>query len=672
MRHAHVLGAVVAVVAAAGHRVHGPAMLALEEGHAPCARPGRRSTAAQTITAVGDDTMRHVWGRRHLAVVVVLVACGQAPPPAADVTADGGSAHSASGAPTPAAPIVGPEEIVVSRPPGGLGAFEGDCLVSGGTRVCKRRDGGYDVGADRFHGYVRRMNRVGAGVVFLTDDGVVARSATFLGALERVGQVDRSDQLVSDADRIVLLRDGALEVAGDRALVVTKAGAVQSAAFTDGCGGAVADGRLYRTIDAGASWTRVPTPGFVPGALDAEEYWGYIIVEHREPSAGGRYLTRTGLENEPPPLPPGAPFGGPPAPDTPFEVLCSHDLLGCRAVEWDDQGRAIVLGPGAVLRCTGSECAPIEGTRRGFFELARWNGKLVLVGSDVRDLDAPRVTISDDELDRPLEWNDAAFAARAPTAVVPRGCESIPDTNDRACREIVVTEDRGRRLRTLMPQRPVRTMLGTDGAKLLVLTAPTERRQNPSDGVPLALRDVRPIDMTLPVADVAIIDLRTGQMSPVALPASLTRARFVQGGVTEDGTFWLSLAGTSSGAVMPAFVTGRGGSFDVLPLPPRARTAALRDARHGVAAGATFEDVWTTEDGGRSWRRIDVPVEGDARRTYFRSVSEVHDELPLRGSEEDFPPISCSRRHCTIDARVSIGVGIAALKAPGRLFSLAR
>jgi hypothetical protein len=49
----------------------------------------------------------------------------------------------------------------------------------------------------------------------------------------------------------------------------------------------------------------------------------------------------------------------------------------------------------------------------------------------------------------------------------------------------------------------------------------------------------------------------------------------------------------------------------VLALPAGARSVAFVDARRGMAIGRHLGQVWVTTDGGHTWSKLAVPLDGD-------------------------------------------------------------
>lgn len=116
------------------------------------------------------------------------------------------------------------------------------------------------------------------------------------------------------------------------------------------------------------------------------------------------------------------------------------------------------------------------------------------------------------------------------------------------------------------------------------------------------------------------------------------RARIETGAFTEDGTFFARA--TIDDAVHLAI-----GPIDrelsIRPLPAEARDVSMATALRGIAAGDRLDRVWSTEDGGRTWQPLPLPLRGDGQGVLL--VPETSDsEVRVR----------CTPSACTVANRI--------------------
>jgi hypothetical protein len=116
-----------------------------------------------------------------------------------------------------------------------------------------------------------------------------------------------------------------------------------------------------------------------------------------------------------------------------------------------------------------------------------------------------------------------------------------------------------------------------------------------------------------------------------------SRYRLSSGAFLEDGTFH-GLASIGHEAALA--IGDVQGELAILPLPPGATSVAMATARRGIAAGQHLNELWTTEDGGRSWSPLPLPIRGSARGVSLGEASS--------GEER----VRCSPHACTVGARV--------------------
>lgn len=153
-----------------------------------------------------------------------------------------------------------------------------------------------EVAVQRFASDIAFATPVRGGWVFVTADGTVTRSDTFLGPLHILGRVPCFDRLASShsAGRIAVVgaRGGLWTTDGATPLVRwTFRGRVVSAAFSDAAHGAVVldHGELLVTRDAGRSWPRVDLQGEVAWQVELTSR-GIVAAT----TAGTQLLTTAG------------------------------------------------------------------------------------------------------------------------------------------------------------------------------------------------------------------------------------------------------------------------------------------------------------------------------------------------------------------------------------------
>jgi len=121
---------------------------------------------------------------------------------------------------------------------------------------------------------------------------------------------------------------------------------------------------------------------------------------------------------------------------------------------------------------------------------------------------------------------------------------------------------------------------------------------------------------------------------------------------TRDGV--IVALGTAAEDDAPVLLAGRPhGGLTALPLPPRARSVRLLDAERGVAAGSTVAGLWRTSDGGRTWSRISLPVDGALDSISL--TTRVRDGQPLPTTDDHGgPTIECANGQCLVGERILV------------------
>lgn len=116
------------------------------------------------------------------------------------------------------------------------------------------------------------------------------------------------------------------------------------------------------------------------------------------------------------------------------------------------------------------------------------------------------------------------------------------------------------------------------------------------------------------------------------------RARIESGAFTEDGTFFAraTIDDTVHLAIGPI-----DRELAIRALPADARDVSMATALRGLAVGERLDRVWSTEDGGRTWLPLTLPLRGDGQGVLIApetSDSEVR--------------VRCSPSACTVSDRI--------------------
>jgi hypothetical protein len=88
------------------------------------------------------------------------------------------------------------------------------------------------------------------------------------------------------------------------------------------------------------------------------------------------------------------------------------------------------------------------------------------------------------------------------------------------------------------------------------------------------------------------------------------RARIESGAFTQDGIFY---ARATIGEEFALAIGPIDQELAIRALPAGAQDVAMADANRGLAIGERLDRVWSTDDGGRTWRPLALPLQGDAR-----------------------------------------------------------
>ena len=116
------------------------------------------------------------------------------------------------------------------------------------------------------------------------------------------------------------------------------------------------------------------------------------------------------------------------------------------------------------------------------------------------------------------------------------------------------------------------------------------------------------------------------------------RARLDFGAFAQDGTFYGRASIEDTAALAIGAIDG---DLAIRALPQGAKDVAMADARRGLAVGERLDRVWSTDDGGQSWRPLALPLRGDPQGI----------AIPAEAGEGEVR-VRCSPHACTIADRL--------------------
>ncbi|MEI8257093.1 MAG: hypothetical protein WCJ30_15575, partial [Deltaproteobacteria bacterium] len=508
-------------------------------------------------------------------------------------------------------------------------------VFGGGMRLSVRGDHvewSHDVTLHPIVGHARD----GDHWLFATADGALFRSAGFAGPLERVGVTaagwsqcegtptaecsgfDSSGVLAvrSTSGRLFLgtARDGLAPARPplDRALVDT--------GFVDREFGVavLAPGVLFRTVDGGAHVARVDLGADVP----------YVVYPRGESfvlatTRGLLQLDRTGAPT---------PFAG-------TADAFDHQLP-------DDAAHAI------------EESLPREDPLLWATLLA--HGAIVLADERIAVLEGDTLVLrTRDGESAHADLPGTSCALQLYGTQVLAACE-----NDHHGMTLATfAGDRGTELRAFAST--ARVLAAPDGGSIVVLTPCSEDDAHPRDGTAVCwFNGVSWQPRVLP-PDARLIALHGESLLFEARPPDddpprgetyrLAHASAVDDGepVTVAGGALLSLSFAPNGTLVGiaeregqlALVHGEPGTtLGLRALPHGVLRVAFADAHRGIAVGRRLTEVYGTVDGGQTWTRPELPVDGDAASVPLRDLAP-HDDST--SSSDPF----CAANYCTVDGR---------------------
>ncbi|HUH04749.1 MAG TPA: hypothetical protein VML75_22285, partial [Kofleriaceae bacterium] len=485
-------------------------------------------------------------------------------------------------------------------------------LVVGSTRI-EIEGGRVAWPDDRFATPIAAAAPVDGGWVFVAADGMAARSKSFLGPLERLGEVpfevaaigpQYGRMAVVDQRGRVWSTTGAEPIAR----LLTPEGRVTDIAFADASRGALIldGGALYSTDDGGDSWQPSPSPGASalsvwPGAIQVSEVTGTRML-----------------------------FGVPPAAPT----IEAKSVISAYHARFD---RALRL---TQVRRTGArEYYDVEG--RTVRRLA-WDG-----GAELE-----RRKVFPDDGCRLLRWG-TALAARCPGGELYRaatglGFEAID--RDGTTASLRFSDDGVHAAR--------KDHCKTDGAapepNTRYLCARVATGSWRSIAVPDGewwigpMRGERALIYRFEAgSDLLLLDLETGTTTTVPLPDTGGKASYRASDWADDGTLAVLVDWVNGDrhALTELLVMAPDGSTSMRRVAEWAKHVGLADARRIVIAGSEVDQLARSLDGGATFTRIPLPIDGAPTRI----------ELGLdEYARSSGPAVQCSADGCAIGERVVI------------------
>jgi hypothetical protein len=477
--------------------------------------------------------------------------------------------------------------------------------------------------------------------LFAGNDGALYRAPFFTAPLERVGATDGAPLVESfvSAGRLVARDDRGRLWIGSRAGLSRwdnpGDGAVLDASFADERFGVVvrSPGRALMTVDGGARWTPLSLGS---RAISSLVWLADGLIAHG-PDGAFR------LQSDQPP----APFTGiaqgwdvelPNA--RALRASASEDIPGARLARLT--GGAMMLSPSRVYtsdnaqfgaavrrfesigdepqRWSGDEPAsPIESPGTHCHHLP-WGPRMLAFCRDIRLQFQRAMFVGDgvepwtrlNQLDSVPPWATFASSSDGHTLWSLGAC----DSNQRTINQVWCRLD-GERWSPVEVER--RAQFVASHEDLLVFRVSEGLFERGAPG-PMRVRAL-------------------GQPWTSARPplASDVRARMVSGSFLEDGTFFGRATVDQRAVLAIGSVQGR---LAIRALPEGATDVAMANARRGIASGDHLDKLWTTEDGGRSWSPLPLPIRGSARG------------IAIGSSSSGDGPIRCSPFACSVSSRV--------------------
>lgn len=466
---------------------------------------------------------------------------------------------------------------------------------------------------DRFATPIAAAAPVEGGWVFVATDGMAVRSKSFLGPLERLGEVPFDVAALGPQYgrlAVIDLRGRVWSTIGAEpiARMLTPEGRVIDIAFADARRGALIldGGALYSTDDGGASWQPIASSGAAalsvwPGAIQVSEL------------AGPRML-----------------FGIQPAAPT----IERQTLIDAYHARFD---RALRL---THARRTGArEYYDVQGPTARRLE---WDTGAELERRDV---------FPDDGCDV-LPWG-SALAARCPGGALFRaatGLDFEPIERDGTTASLRFSDDGVHAARKdhcktdpTAPKPNTRYLCArvASGKWRSIEIADGEWWIGPMHGGRALLYQFGA------GSDLLLLDLDTGTTTTVPLPDTGGKAAYQASDWADDGTLAVLVDWVNGDrhALTELLIMAPDGSTTMHRVAEWAKHVGLADARRVVIAGSEVDQLARSLDGGATFAPIPLPIDGAPAR-----IQLGLDDYARRSG----PAVQCSADGCAIGDRVAI------------------
>ncbi len=466
-------------------------------------------------------------------------------------------------------------------------------------------DAGVRFARQRLLGSLLAAVDLGDAWVFVTWRGVVARSATFLGDVVRVGEAEAPARVqAATRGRLAIVAEGgALYVTDGRTVSAagpTRAPVVVAAFASERFGAAVlTDGGLAATSDGGASWHDVDLgreAAFdvycAPSALRVRTSrgWSALTPEHR--LSPPEHDDGDSLLRAPPVADPASVAAvraalrarSTDAPVDPAPRLADGTSVRLRRCVLEHVGRDGAVLAASTLSDDESRC-----------ELRPWGpAAAVLTDELYRTEDGESLSLvypSSFRRGAPFAIDPARihFASDGVHVAIERPCDPEPNDDDVRRRSACVLLDGiGAWREVALPTD--QEVAGVNGARILLTRCA-------DDG-----------------CRATVVDADAGDARPVTLaprPDAVGAALLSAPRWTRDGAL-TALAGVGRGASAPRWLAlgDPRAPLSLLPLRPGTIDVVFDDRTRGVAVGPHLGVVSRTLDGGRFWEAVDAPIEG--------------------------------------------------------------
>ncbi|MFO0606822.1 MAG: hypothetical protein U0324_26860 [Polyangiales bacterium] len=484
--------------------------------------------------------------------------------------------------------------------PGPLGV-DGDRVQIGGRRA-ERAGGRWRFSDDRVIQEVRAAVALDGRFVFVTEDGLVAASDTFVGPLRPLGAVPGARRASSwTRGRLAVLADGAFFTTDGTTL--TPAGATPAparhAAFLDARTGAavLADGRLVFTRDGAATWAPVDLGrdlallvAFRDGALRVFTTRGVLAL-----SAAGA-LSPAPASPDARPAPRSAPDESLAAAWREREPVPDH---GATAHARLPDGTFVAVRGGAVRHVDAA--GRVLSTRElgGTCTASSWPGGVAVACGDLyRTTDGETWEAVPGPPAAPQPRLDpVVFASDGASVALFGQCEG--ERFEPRAQALCVRDARGRwrdLSRAIPDAGALHLLRGMRGGDVLV------ERAGPEGGL-------------------VLVDVAAETARPVTFEGVPEGRVQIDGAHLADDGAYVAVVRTERASW---YARGaEGAAWSALRLPEGVVAVDFADARRGVALGDRFERLWRTLDGGATWEPLATGVEFNGESPRIVAPPEV-------------------------------------------------